>query len=117
MSPVAPFLIFGLIFFVLIWFLNLRVREKVSFKRHAQRFEGDSFKKRSPGLLQRVIAREHLHTLHVLSRCAINTRLAKCLPYYAHLEIELFVRRKNYSVSYFSIIQLNKVLKVIERSK
>ena len=45
MSPVAPFLIFGLIFFVLICFLNLRVREKVSFKRHAQRFEGDSFKK------------------------------------------------------------------------
>ena len=73
---------------------------------------------RSPGLLRCVIARAHLHTLHVLSRCAINTRLAKCLPYYAHLEMELFVRRKNYSVSYFSITQLNKVIKVIiERSK
>ena len=44
MSPVAPFLIFGLIFLFLICFLNLRVREKVSFKRHAHRFEGDSFK-------------------------------------------------------------------------
>ena len=71
----------------------------------------------SPGLLRRVIARAHLHTLLVLSRPAINTSLAKCLPYYAHLEIELFVRRKNYFVSYFSIIQLNKVIKVIERSK
>ena len=48
----------------------------------------------SPGLLRRVISRPHLHTLHVLSRCVINTRtrLAKFLPYYAHLEIELFVR-------------------------
>ena len=65
----------------------------------------------SPGLLRCVIARAHLHTLHVLLRCAINTRLAKILPYYAHLE-KLFVRRKNYSVSYFSIIKLNKVIKV-----
>ena len=40
-------------------------------------------------------------------------RLAKCLPYYAHLEIELFVRKKNYFVSYFSIIQLNKVIQKI----
>ena len=31
--------------FDLICFLNLSVREKVSFKSHAQRFEGDSFKK------------------------------------------------------------------------
>ena len=71
----------------------------------------------SPGLLRRVIARAHLHMLHVLLRCAINTRLARCLPYYAHLEIELFVRRENYFVSYYSIIQLNKIIKVIERSK
>ena len=59
-------------------------------------------------------ARVHLHTFHVLLRCAINTHLAKCLPYYRHLEIELFVRRKNYFVSYFSIIQLNKFLKVLK---
>ena len=42
MSPVFNF---RTDIFVLICFLNLRVREKVSFKRHAQRFEGDSFKK------------------------------------------------------------------------
>ena len=43
--------------FVLICFLNLRVREKVSFKRHAQRFEGDSFKKARLKFSKKVLAR------------------------------------------------------------
>ena len=61
----------------------------------------------SPGLLRRVIARAHLHTLHVLSRCAINTRLAKFLPYYAHLEIKLFARKEEL----FCFLFLNNSIK------
>ena len=47
-------------------FLQVKVEIRLKFKRNT-----------SPGLLRRVIARAHLHTLLVLSRCAINTRLAK----------------------------------------
>ena len=82
MSPVAPFLIFRLIFLFIICFLNLRVREKVSFKKHAQRFEGDFFKKtrsvlKAPCLKfsKKVLARLSLYNMLSHKNTSLNKNM------------------------------------------
>ena len=74
----------------------------------------------SPGLLRRVIARAHLHTRSMFFEVRDKHAPSKIFTL-LHAPRNKTVCKKEelfcfFMVSYFSIIQLNKVIKVIERS-